>query len=95
MTHCIWKNYGLSIEKKTCIDQLKDEYVKGDRMKYIWPKFFFTHNLQKNGGIDMQQIHSSANLINLFTKILPIVIFENFVRKIGMCRFKDLKWRLQ
>ena len=62
---------GLPLEKKiptivyednaVCIAQLKG-YTKGDRMKYIEPKLFFTHDLQQNDNIDVQQIRSSDNL---------------------------------
>ena len=52
------KNCGLSYEREippivlyennvTYIVQLKGRYIKGDRMKHISPKFFFTYNLQK------------------------------------------------
>ena len=30
-------------------------YIKGDRTKHISPKFFYTHELQKSGEIDVQQ----------------------------------------
>ena len=59
MIHYIWKNSGLSPENENpltilfednaaCIAQLKEGYIKGDRTKHILPKFFFTHDLQKN-----------------------------------------------
>ena len=53
-----------------CIAQLKGSFIKGDRMKHISPKLFFTHDLQKNGDIDVRQIRSSDNPANLFTKSL-------------------------
>ena len=34
-----------------CIALLKRGYIKGDRMKHISRKFFFAHNLQKQGAI--------------------------------------------
>ena len=37
-----------------CIAQIKGGYIKGDRTKYISPKFFYTHELQKSGEIDVQ-----------------------------------------
>lgn len=37
-----------------CIAQLKEEYIKGDKMKHILPKLFFTHDLQRNGNIIIQ-----------------------------------------
>ncbi|KAF2305900.1 hypothetical protein GH714_008778 [Hevea brasiliensis] len=56
------------ISPKSCIAQLKGGFMKGDRTKHISPKFFFTHDLQKNGNINVQQIRSSDNLVDLFTK---------------------------
>ena len=51
---------------------------------------FYTHELQKNGEIDVKQIRSSDNLADLFTKSLPAATFKKIVHNIGMCRFKDL-----
>ncbi|XP_074326895.1 uncharacterized protein LOC141664839 [Apium graveolens] len=58
-------------DNTACIDQLMEGYIKGDRTKHISPKFFYTHELQKNGEIDIQQIRSCDNLADLFTKSLP------------------------
>ncbi|GKE34190.1 hypothetical protein Tco_1453512, partial [Tanacetum coccineum] len=38
-------------DNAACIAQLKDEYIKGDKTNHVLPKFFFTHDLQKNGDI--------------------------------------------
>ena len=78
-------------DNTTCIEQLKKGYIKGDNTKHISPKFFFTHDLQENGQIEVLQIRSSDNLANLFTKTLPPSVFEKLINKIGMCRLKDLK----
>ena len=103
MTHHIRESCGLSLKKEeptilyednaACIAQLKEGFIKGDRTKHISPKFFFTHDLQKNGNICVQQIRSSDNLADLFTKTLPTAIFERLVKKIGMCRLKDVSNR--
>jgi hypothetical protein len=77
-------------DNAACIAQLKGGYIKGDRTKHISPKFFFTHDLQKKGEIDVQQIRSSDNLADLFTKSLPTSTFEKLVHGIGMCRLKDI-----
>nr|GEY37544.1 retrovirus-related Pol polyprotein from transposon TNT 1-94 [Tanacetum cinerariifolium] len=65
-----------------CIAQLKDGYIKCDRTKHILPKFFFTHDLQKSGDIIVQQICSSDNLADLFTKALTTATFKKL--KIGI-----------
>ena len=77
-------------DNTACIAQLKGGYIKGDRTKHISPKFFFTHDLMKNGDIDVQQIRSCDNLADLFTKTLPTKPFEKLVYGIGMRRFKDI-----
>ncbi|CAA7036620.1 unnamed protein product [Microthlaspi erraticum] len=73
-----------------CIAQLKDGYIKGDRTKHILPKFFFTHELQKNGDVSVHQIHSSENLADLFTKTLPTSTFKKLTHMIGLRCLKDL-----
>ena len=78
-------------DNAACIAQLKGGYIKGDRTKHISPKFFFTHDLQQNGEIEVQQIRSSDNLADLFTKALPTSTFEKLRYKIGMRRFRDIK----
>ena len=78
-------------DNTACIAQLKCGYIKGDRTKHISPKFFFTHDLQNQETIDIQQIRLSDNLADLFTKSLPKFSFERLVHEIGMCRFRDIK----
>ena len=77
-------------DNAACIAQLKGGYIKGDRTKHIYPKFFYTHELQNNGEIDIQQIRYSDNPVDLFTKALLATTFKKFIRQIGMRRLKDL-----
>ena len=81
----------LYVDNASCIAQLKGGYIKRDRSKHISPKFFHTHELQNNGEIDIQQIRSSDNPADLFTKALPAATFKKFLRQIGMRRLKDLQ----
>ena len=71
-------------DNAACITQIRGGYIKGDRTKHISPKFFYTHELQRNGEIDIKQIRSSDNLANIFTKSLPIATFKKIVHGIGM-----------
>jgi len=71
------------------ITQLKERYIKGDRTKNILPKFFFTHNVQRNGDVEIQKVRSCENLTDLFTKSLPRRTFEQLVHKIGLRHFND------
>ena len=41
-------------DNAACIAQVKGGYIKGDRTKHISPKFFYTHELQNNGEINVQ-----------------------------------------
>lgn len=77
-------------ENAACIAQLKERYIKGDREKHILPKFFFTHDLQKNGDVSVLHIYSSDNLADLFTKALPTATFKKLVHLIGLRHLKDL-----
>jgi hypothetical protein len=58
-----------------CITHIRGGYIKGDKIKHISPKFFSIHEFQKSGDIDVKQIQSSDNFIDLFTKALPIATF--------------------
>lgn len=78
-------------DNAACISQLKEGFIKGDRTKHISPKFFSTHDLQNNGDIIVQNIRSSDNLADLFTKALPTSTFKKLVYDIGMQRFSELK----
>ena len=73
-----------------CITQIRECYIKGDRNRHIAPNFFYTHELQKNGNIDVKQIRSCDNLADMFTKPLLTVTFKKMVHNIGMRRLKDL-----
>ena len=103
MIHHIQESCGLSSVKDkptilfednaACIAQIKGGYIKGDITKHISPKFFYTHELQKNGEIDVQQIRSSDNLADLFTKALPTSTFKKLIYKVGMRKVKDVDMR--
>ena len=80
-------------ENAACITQIKGGYIKGDKTKHISPKFFYTHELQKNYEIDVQQIRSSNNLPDLFIKALPTSMFRKLRYKIGMRQPKDVDMR--
>ena len=52
-------------------------------MKYIAPKLFYPHELQQSGEINILQMKSCDNLVDLFTKSLPASTFEKCVQGIG------------
>ncbi|GKF54843.1 hypothetical protein Tco_0165183 [Tanacetum coccineum] len=78
-------------DNATCIAQLKDEYIKGDKIKHILLKVFFSHDLQKSGDIIVQKVRSSDNQSDLFTKALPTITFKKFVHDTEMRRLNGLK----
>ena len=80
-------------DNAACIAQIKEGYIKGDRTKHISPKFFYTHEFQKSGEIDVQQIRSSDNLADLCTKSLPTSTFKRLIHKIEMRQLKDFDMR--
>ena len=87
-------NHSLTIiyeDNVVCIAQVRGGYIKGDKTKHISPKFFYTHQLQESRQVDVKQIRSSNNLVDLFTKSLPISIFEKIVYGIEMGRVNKLQ----
>ncbi|XP_059639554.1 uncharacterized protein LOC132281919 [Cornus florida] len=78
-------------DNAACIAQMKEGYIKSDRTKHISPKFFYAHELQENGDIDIQKIRLCENLTDLFTKMLPTTTFKKLVHNIGMRQLKDLQ----
>ena len=78
-------------DNAACIAQLEDGYIKGDKMKHISPKFFWTHDLQKQKQVAVQKIQSCDNLADLFTKSLPACTFKKLVLGICMKRVKVCK----
>jgi hypothetical protein len=60
-------------------------------MKHISPELFYSHELQEDGKISIMQIKSCDNLVNLFTKSLPLAIFNKCIKDIGMKRLKILQ----
>jgi hypothetical protein len=59
-------------------------YVKTNYMKHISSKLFYPHQLQESREISILQIKSCDNYANLFTKSLPLAIFDKCVKDIGM-----------
>ena len=78
-------------DNAACIAQVKDGYIKGDRTKHILPKFFFTHELQNAGEVQIVQVRSSDNSADLFSKSLPTYPFKKLTHQIGIRRLKDLQ----
>ena len=80
-------------DNAACIAQIKGGYIKGDRTKHISSKLFYTHELQKSGEINVQQIRSSDNLADLFMKSLLTLTFKKQIHKIGVCQLEDIDIR--
>jgi hypothetical protein len=60
-------------------------------MKHISLKLFYPHELQEHGEISILQTKSYNNLVYLFTKSLPLAMFDKCVKSIGMKKIKDLQ----
>jgi virulence-associated protein VapD len=78
-------------DNAACVAQMQTWYVKTNYMKHISLKLFYPHKLQESGEISILQIKSCNNYTDLFTKSLPLSIFEKCVTDIGMYRLKDLQ----
>jgi hypothetical protein len=74
----------------TCVAQIQMGYIKIKYIKHISPKLLCPHELQEGGEISILQIKSCDNFTNLFTKSLPLAIFDKCVKDIGIRRLKYL-----
>jgi hypothetical protein len=78
-------------DNTACVVQMQMGYIKTNYTKHISPKLFYPHELQEGGKISILQIKSCDNLADLFTKYLPLAIFNKCVKDIGIHRLKDLQ----
>ena len=77
-------------DNASCVAQMNSGYVKGTMTKHISPKFFYPHELQKNGEITIEKVCSSDNLAVLFTKSLLTSTYEKYVHNIDIRRLGRL-----
>jgi hypothetical protein len=66
-----------------CVEQVSKGFIKGDRIKHIAPKFFFTHEQQEDT-IQVQTIAGKDNHADLFTKPLPPAVHQFHCQAIGL-----------
>ena len=59
--------------------------------KHISPNFFYTHELQKQGEVNILKVQSCNNVADLFTKSLPATTFRKCIHNIGIRRLRDLQ----
>ena len=81
-------------DNAVCITQIKGWFIKGDKTKHISPKFFYTHELEKKGEIEVQQIRSCNNLAYIFTKALPLTTLKKLRYDFGIRRLRDLPFEM-
>ena len=78
-------------DNAACVAQMQTGYIKNNLTKHISPKFFYLHELQKQGEVNILQVRSYDNLADLFTKSLLDTTFKRYVREIGMKFLSDLQ----
>ena len=64
-------------DNAACVTQMSNGYVKGNLIKHIAPKFFYSHELQKKNAIIVEKVRSRDNLVDLFTKSIPTSTLKN------------------
>ena len=77
-------------DNASCLDQVVKGYIKGDRIKHISPKLFYTHELHGKE-VHVTKIQSTDNVADLFTKSLPRHSFRKFVYALGMRRLSAVQ----
>jgi hypothetical protein len=100
MTNHIQKSCGLSTvdtptiiyeDNAACVAQMQTGYIKNNMTKHISPKFFYTHELQKQGEVNILKVQLCDNVADLFTKSLPATTFRKCIHNIGLRRLRDLQ----
>jgi hypothetical protein len=76
-------------DNTACIQQITRGFIKGDRVKHIAPKFFFTHELH-GSEINVTQISSADNCADLFTKSLTPAVHHRHCRTIGLRSLRQM-----
>ena len=71
----------------------KEDISKEIELNTLTQSYFNTHELQKSGEINVQQIHSNDNIAYLFTKSSPTSTFKKLIYNIGMHQLKDIDMR--
>ena len=80
-------------DNKACIDQLAKGAIRGDKLKHIAPKFFFTHEV--NGTfIQVVKIASQENVADIFTKTLAHDLHWKLVGFLGLRPLSSFRHRL-
>ena len=77
-------------DNTACIEQMKQNFIKGDNTKHLSPKFFYNQQQQKFLKIQVNQVRSENNVADLFTKSLPKSTFEKHVKNIVKSRFAEI-----
>jgi hypothetical protein len=77
-------------DNAACVAQMQTGYIKTNYTKHISLKLFYPHELQEHEEISILQTKSCDNFMNLFTKSLPLAIFDKCVKDIGIRRLKIL-----
>ena len=77
-------------DNATCIEMMKQGFIKGDNTKHISPKFFYNQQQQALLKIQVNQVSSEENVADLFTKSLPKSTFEKHVKSIGMLKLSEI-----
>jgi hypothetical protein len=78
-------------DNAACVAQMQTRYIKINYTKHISLELFYPHELHQHGKIIILQIKSCDNHVDLFTKLLPLTIFDKCVKGICMRRLKDLQ----
>ena len=77
-------------DNEAVVSQIIKGFIKGEKIKHIAPKFFFTHE-QHGKTINVKKISSQENHADLFTKSLTPTIHRYHCEKIGIRSLQKLQ----
>jgi len=83
-------------DNSACVTQMQVDFVKGDQTKYIDPKYFsYIHDFIIERALEIKKVISVDNLVDLFTKALPLCVHRRLVHDSGMQRLNIFEQDIQ
>lgn len=76
-------------DNRPYVDQISKGFIKGDRIKHIASKFFYTHE-QHGDTIQVEWIPSNDNRADLFTKPLPLALHKDHTYSTSLQKLSSL-----
>ena len=80
----------IQVDNKSAIELAKNP-VNHKRSKHIDDQFNFIRDHVKEGNVELQHVASQDQVVDIFTKPLPKVLFDKYKKMIGMTGSRSIE----